>query len=379
MRILFMTDTPENPHSGAAGTEYQTIAALRGLGHEVEAIWSDRLGRRIAHGNLHYLFELPVRYRDCMLEQLRQRFFDVVHVSQPHGFLAAKAARRMKNAPVFVHRSHGLEPRAEATLARWREPRRGVSPRSMASAMMAKGLARHDKHIAHYAHGHIVSSSLCSDYLHVQLGVPRDKIAVIAQAAPSAYVISPPVEWSPSRLNRILHVGQFALFKAPAVLTEAFEQIVAANPLATLTWVCANAHHEHARSMLSPAARARVRLLDWMPQEELMSVYDEHGIFLFPSYFEGFGKAFIEAMTRGLTVVASTEGGAKDLIESGRNGQLVPVGDAAAMARSCIDLQQGRIDAELMSRLARSTGQAHTWGRVGAETVTFYRRLIGSR
>src|SRR5436190_5175442 len=111
-----MADTPADPNRGAAGTEVQTMLALRKLGHDVDAIWSDRLGRRIGHGNLHLLLELPRTYEHAALEALRQKTYDVVHVNQPHGFRAARAVRRQSPRSVFVHRSHGFELNVEDTL-----------------------------------------------------------------------------------------------------------------------------------------------------------------------------------------------------------------------------------------------------------------------
>jgi glycosyltransferase involved in cell wall biosynthesis len=108
----------------------------------------------------------------------------------------------------------------------------------------------------------------------------------------------------------------------------------------------------------------------------LMDIYDAHGVFLFPSFFEGFGKAFLEAMTRGLLVVASAEGGACDLIVSGKNGFVVPVGDAAAMAAACLAIQRGGVDARQVSGNARQTGLQHTWRRVAQETAAFYQALV---
>jgi glycosyltransferase involved in cell wall biosynthesis len=116
-----------------------------------------------------------------------------------------------------------------------------------------------------------------------------------------------------------------------------------------------------------------------MPQRRLMDVYDTHGVFLFPSYFEGFGKAFLEAMARGLVVVASREGGARDLIRHDENGLLVPVGDSAAMAQACLAVQSGAVDAQAMSANARQTAMEHTWRRVAEETADFYRHLISMR
>jgi glycosyltransferase involved in cell wall biosynthesis len=376
MRILMMTDTPENPDSGAAGTEYQTALALRSLGHEVDSIWADQLPRRVSHGNLHYLVELPFAHRARMLAQLQTKPYDVVHVSQPHGYLAARAARRHPSRPVFVHRSHGFEPRVAAALRPWgtlQPPRSRL--RHAASETMTRLLEFNNQAIATYADGHIVSAELCAAFMHKRYGVSRSRISVIPQAPPLLYQQVPARILEPALLDRLLYVGQFAFVKAPKILAESFERVLAERPQASLTWVCAAQHHGEAAALLSPKARERVTFLDWVHQDRLMDVYDAHGVFLFPSFFEGFGKAFLEAMTRGLVVVASAEGGVPDLIASGDNGFIVPVGDALAMARTCLAIQRGTVDFRQVSANARHTGLQHTWRRVAEESVAFYQAL----
>jgi glycosyltransferase involved in cell wall biosynthesis len=377
MRILFMTNTPENPDSGAAGTEYQTALALRSLGHEVDTVWANELPRRLRHGNLHYLLELPFTYRARMLAQLQAKPYDVVHVSQPHGYLAARAAKRHPCRPVFIHRSHGFEPRVTAALTSWSALGPARPPlRRAASKAMTRLLEFNNRAITRHADGHIVSAELCATFMHQRYGVPRNRIAIIAQAPPLSYQQAPVRAMEPARLDRILYVGQFVLAKAPMILADAFEHVLAERPQATLTWVCSAQHHGEAAALLKPQARERVTFLDWVPQDRLMDVYDAHGVFLFPSFFEGFGKAFLEAMTRGLLVVASAEGGARDLIASGKNGFVVPVGDAMAMAQACLTIQRGTVDFRQMSESARQTGLQHTWRRVAQETAAFYQALV---
>lgn len=378
MRILLMADTPPNPDSGAAGTEYQTMLALRRLGHEVDAVWAADLHRRIRHGNLHYLLELPFAYRERMLERLRLRTYDVVHVNQPHGYLAARSIAGKKASPVFVHRSHGLEPRVRAALRPWKMHYADKRPllRRTANWAMEVLLEINNREIAHYADGHIVSASLCGDFLHQSYRVPREQIVVIPQAPPRLFQEIPALAVDTRRLNRLLYVGQFAFMKAPMILAAAFERVLALNPEVTLTWVCDARHHTEAASLLNSQARARVTFLDWVPQDKLIEVYDEHGIFLFPSFFEGFGKVFLEAMARGLIVIASEEGGAKDLIVQGCNGLLVPVGDAAAMANACVKILSSPSVARDVGVHARQTALQYTWDRVAEETAEFYCHLI---
>jgi glycosyltransferase involved in cell wall biosynthesis len=382
MRILLMADAPMNPDSGAAGTEYQTMMALRTLGHEVDAVWSDGLPHRIKHGNLHYLLELPRAYRKKLKDRQSVRHYDVVHVSQPHGYLAARFVRSLGDGrPVFVHRSHGFEPRVRAALLPWLGKFDAPRPvlRRFASAAMDALLDRHNKAIGREADGHIVSCGLCREYLHQVAGVSRSRIAVVPQAAPEGFLSSAPPALSAERLQRILYVGQFAFVKAPMVLANAFEQILRRQPNASLTWVCDARHHGDAAALLEPDVRERVRFLGWRPQDQLMDVYDAHGVFLFPSFFEGFGKAFLEAMSRGLVVVASAEGGAADLIEHGRNGMLAPAGDPDTLALACVAVQSDPALAQKIGAAARATALPYTWRRVGEETAAFYSRLIEQR
>src|SRR5437763_9225499 len=119
LKVLMISDTPADPNRGAAGTEVRTMEALRALGHEVDAIWSDDLGRRIQHGNLHILLEQPRAYERAVVAALRRRNYDVVHVNQPHGFRAARAVHRLSPRTAFIHRSHGFELNVEETLRPW--------------------------------------------------------------------------------------------------------------------------------------------------------------------------------------------------------------------------------------------------------------------
>lgn len=379
MKILVMTDTPANPDSGAAGTEYQTINALRRLGHDVDAVWSDSLGRRIRHGNLHYLLELPLTYKAQMLRHLARGEYHIVHASQPHGWLAAWTARHQPAGPKFVHRSHGLEPRVAQALERWDLNPRPSPLKHIARSGISKLLSFNNRAIARNAHGHIVSSSLCGDFLVSRMNVDSRRVAVIPQAAPQDYLDFPPPEFDERRLDRILYVGQFEAFKAPTVLSRAFRRILETNSRATLTWVCSAQHHAQAAALLDDRSRERVQFLDVRPQQELRSVYDEHGVFLFPSFFEGFGKALLEAMSRGLVVIASDEGGAHDLVHTNVNGMRVPVGDAAALADACVRVQSDPHLAQALGRAARSTAEVQTWNKVAQDTAAFYERLLEMR
>ncbi len=381
MKILFMADVPAVPDSGAAGTEYQTIEALRKLGHEVETVWADELPHRITHGNLHYLLELPRAYKTQMFKRLQGNSFDVVHVNQPHGYRAARALKRLRVNTAFIHRSHGIELRIDRDLRPWRTKydQDGRSQlRKLAVHSMARALSQSSRQIARYADGHIVSASDCEKFLREDLGVPNGRIAIIPQAPPSSFFERPPAEMTAQRINRILYVGQYAFFKAPMIVAQVFNRLCQASPDLRFTWVCASEHHEEVRELLSGEARERITLLGWMAQDDLIRVYDEHGVFIFPSFAEGFGKVFLEAMARGLCVVAADNSGAHDVIRHGVNGMLSPTGCVDAMVSQCQQLVHPRL-APQISTQAVNSARSYSWERVASETVSFYNQRLSAR
>lgn len=377
-----MADVPPDPNSGAAGTEFQTMQALKRLGHDVDELWSDSLPHRIKHGNLHYLLELPGAYRNAMRKRLERKPYDVIHVNQPHGYLAAKVLGQSGNRAVFIHRSHGFESRVQADLKPWKEKYDGNGrplSRKLMSSAITRALAYHCRSIARHADGHIVSATECRDFLHSQMNVPIERISVIPQAAASAFLEPPAPAMTATRLRRVLYVGQFTFSKAPMIAAAAINQIANADGQIEFTWVCSSEHHGQVREMLNPAARERMRLTGWMPQQDLLRVYDTHGVFLFPSFFEGFGKAFLEAMSRGLCVIAADNGGAHDVITHEIDGLLTPTGSVEAMTENCLRLINNPEEAIGISLRAAAAARCYTWDRVARETAAFYQDRIEAK
>jgi glycosyltransferase involved in cell wall biosynthesis len=379
LRILFAADVPPDPNSGAAGTELRTIEALRARGHEVQTIWAEDLGRRIQHGNLHYLLELPSAYRRVISQRCRTQVFDVIHANQGHCYEAARDHAKQARPGVFVCRSHGLDDRAERFLAPWRE-HLGVTPKSVVKRAFSNGLnkllQRHDRLAYQLVSGVLVSSSVDGDYLVHDMNVPAERVGCVAQAPAETFCVTTAPAMTQQRLGRLLHVGGFAYFKGVHAIAGAANELLANDASLKMTWVCRPQEHESVRALLALAIRQRVDLRPWVSQEELVQILDDHGIFLMPSLFEGFGKAFLEAMARGLCVIGTPTGGMKDIIEPGCNGLLVGFNDPAGIANAVRQLRSSLTAAAAMSAAAAGTARLYSWGRMGAEVEGFYHHLL---
>jgi glycosyltransferase involved in cell wall biosynthesis len=381
VRILVAADVHPDPNAGASGTEWQTVEVLRRLGHEVDTLWAGDLGRRIGHGNLHYLLELPRRYRSVIGARCDQTPYDVVHVNQGHCFLAALEHRKRRRHGVFVCRSHGLDDHMEIVLRPWREHFGIDARRSMLRRWVSNGLqhllARHDRLAYRYADGVLVSASHDAEYLVASMGVATDRVAAIAQAPAAAFVDTAAVPMSESRRYRLLHVGGFAFWKGVHAVALSAGELLGRHERATLTWVCRAEEQAQARELLPSSVRERVAFLPWVAQDRLRDVYDSHGVFLAPSLFEGFGKVFLEALARGLCVVGTKTGGMKDIIRDGENGLHVGFNRPGDIVEGVSQLWRQPASMDRMSAAAAATARQYSWDRFGTELVAFYQRLIG--
>ncbi|MEA3489035.1 MAG: glycosyltransferase family 4 protein [Candidatus Omnitrophota bacterium] len=380
LKILIAHDVPCDPDSGAAGTVYQISKAFKELGHDVENIWSSDLPHRIKHGNLHYLMELPGAYVKAIKKRIKQgREYDVIQISQPHCFLPAKYVKEHLPDTVLVHKSHGLELNAVSSLKPFTE-KEGVDqrnlPRKCLSKVMGVLLAKHSHLAAKYCDGTLVASAMDRDFAVEELGIKPERVKYIPHGVSNVLLAGPAVEYTAERHKKILYVGQFAFLKGPLILARTMNEVLGQKPEITMTWVCDRVHHDAARAMLDPAVLDRVDFLPWMSQEELMKVYDEHGIFLFPSFYEGAGKTSLEAMSRGLCVISSSVGGMKDYIRHGENGFLEKPGDADAFIRRTLELLDDFPLARRISKAAAETAKAYTWRRHAEESVEFYTKLL---
>ena len=372
MRILTIANVPPDPNSGAAGTVFHTNAALRELGHDVDSIWSDQLGpRRIRHGNLHSLLEQPRVYRREVLKAVSASAYDAVMISQPQGYLAAKALKKAGFKGAVINRSHGLELRVDAVLPAWHRQLNVPESRNLwISAILKPLLRRQWTQAVRWFDGIVVPSFDDRDFLRQACELPEDKVVTIHHGVPDSFLNTPLAEMTVERRQRILYVGQYSFIKGPDILAAILNQLLAHNPQLSMTWVTAESAHQQIREQLDVAIRDRVELRHWIPQEQLLPLYDDHGIFVFPSFFEGAGKACAEALSRGLHVVATNTGGMKDHLSVVDAAGLCPAGDVEAFVAAILQRTSKEFAADMTKHIEYI--RSKTWKACAEQIVQFF-------
>lgn len=108
--------------------------------------------------------------------------------------------------------------------------------------------------------------------------------------------------------------------------------------------------------------RRAVRFVGRVPDERLASILRRTHVLAVPSSYEGFGMVYLEGMGFGLPAVASTAGGASEVVTDGETGFLVPPGDDRAVGAALGTLANDRERLSEMGLAARDRFEAHpTW------------------
>jgi glycosyltransferase involved in cell wall biosynthesis len=108
----------------------------------------------------------------------------------------------------------------------------------------------------------------------------------------------------------------------------------------------------------------------------LVAAFD---VVILPSLYEGLPYSLLEAMANGVPVVASAVTGNRDVIEHGRNGFLVPVGDVGGFVRSTLELLRDGARRRQVGAAARErVSSTFTEERFLRRMSDLYETMVGS-
>ena len=106
----------------------------------------------------------------------------------------------------------------------------------------------------------------------------------------------------------------------------------------------------------------RIEFLGPLDENDLKQIMEDSHIMVMPSSYEGFGIAYLEGMGFGLPAIASTAGGAVEIISPGENGFLVPPDNADLLRAYLLEVIADRELLADMSLAALERYQCHpTW------------------
>jgi glycosyltransferase involved in cell wall biosynthesis len=180
---------------------------------------------------------------------------------------------------------------------------------------------------------------------YLQAGFPRESMHVIPIGLPLDLILDNN-ELSCFPLAdqngdfRLLYAGRLNSSKAPDVAIQALSFITGEMGIRRARLdIIGEGPEDFERKLRDLVTRLglgeRVSFVGKVDFPKLLELYTQYNALLFPSrWIEPFGRSVIEAMARGLPVVATNHGGPAEIISDGENGLLVPPDNPVAMAEA---------------------------------------------
>jgi glycosyltransferase involved in cell wall biosynthesis len=342
-RIAIVLQTPRDQHSSVFLT-YQALAAeLERRGHVVSIYTpQDIPGASRFAGRL-----TPLAYPIAVARWMRRQSssFDLFVFHSYAGWLGLSigTARTARAVVAF----HGLEPIYHQELLaqsggdlswRYRVLQERLMPFFLRAACRRADLVT-------------CLNSAEAGFLNGNGWVEPGRIATVAHGVRDAFFL-------PQRARAattLLFVAQWLPMKGTDALRLAFTTLARRHP--DLRLVCAGTlvGASDVLAAFDDDVRGRVRVVPRVDQAALVEVYEHADIFLFPSTYEGFGLAMVEAMAARLPIVTTRVGVAADALVDEESALFVPTRDPDAIVRA---VERIRDNGGLRARLSDGAAAA---------------------
>ncbi|MBA3771247.1 MAG: glycosyltransferase [Ramlibacter sp.] len=385
--LSHMFPHPEQPGSGPFVLEQ--VQALRASGVDARVIcgrpyWMSRSPLRLPRSLWAFVRSIGESRRQWwMLDGVPVRYvpYPILAPFWSHGWSYRMAVRaslrnlRREFAPALIHAHTGyLDGSAARMLAHaWEVPYVVTEHTGPFSILMNRSIIRRTTlgAIAGAARVVGVSRALLREVLDYLPGVQSTATVIPNVVDVDRFAVTPLADAKPEA-PRLLFVGYFVEVKNIPLLLDAFAQVLAAKPLATLTLAGGGTTVAQTESVREDIARRGLQqavcVRGWVPREEVAGLMRQSDMLVLQSRSETFGCVVTEALATGRPVVATRCGGPEDIVTESWLGALCDNNDPQALAQAILDVADrlGTFDPQRMGAFTRD--------RFGAVSVA--RRLI---
>ena len=201
----------------------------------------------------------------------------------------------------------------------------------------------------------------------------------ITRVVPNGVDLSLVPEQTRTTPRAVISVGTLKARKCMDRTLEAFARLAGEYTDATLTIVGIGEMEGALRARIAELRlEERVTLTGGLPHEQVLARMAESDLFVLPSWGEGYGIVYIEAMAAGCIAVGAQGEGIEDTIRDGENGFLVPAGDTDAVCRVMRDVFAHRERYDALRERGRQAARALTWARNAETAEAIYQEMLNN-
>lgn len=375
MRILMSIHQTLDRRTGTGLVTCELANALRRRGHTVDVMSFERVS---APDRLKtYLYPWFVAAFAA-----RSPHYDVLDLSSRDGWVLSvlRSAWPRRRPAIVIARSHGLEHLLHE--ARLRASRAGALRLSWTYPLYKGGFRLWESRASlSLAHAALFLNDTELRYAVERLGVDPARAVRVRNGIADRFVANATSLLSgrapAGAPQNVAFVGRYSDLKGAQETRAAMRSVLCAHPAVRFGLFGTAADRERVLADYPEDVRDRIHVVPAYENAELPRLLEGYHVLAFPSLFEGFGLVPLEAMACGVVPVAAATPGPMSYIEHGRNGILVPPGDAGALAREIDRLLRDAPRWETLRRRGLGTAAAHSWDAVASDLEAVYARFAG--
>ncbi len=366
MRVGVLTYALDRPLTGIGRYTVEFVRALSRLDHDITLLTAGGPGplADIAHERLPGCERLPalMTLGSIQIARAAQRHqFDILHDTTgvtPFGLLPPAVHSVVTVHDVIPWSYPGVSTLLDTLIYRRWLPR--ILP-NMSAICTVSECSRKD--IAHYLH------------------IPPDRIHNTSEGIGTQYTPAPPAEVNQvrdrfARSSRyVLYVGSDEERKNLPGLLQSYAMIRERGVTQTLVIVGPNQwhHHETTQMLADLGLEEHVSVTGYVSEEELIALYTGADVFVFPSFYEGFGLPVLEAMACGAPVITSNCSSLPEV--AGDAAILIDPADTEALAAQIMNVLNDPALAQSMRERGWLRTSMFSWDQCAKAVSEVYERL----
>jgi glycosyltransferase involved in cell wall biosynthesis len=311
-RIAIVLQTPNDKHSSVYQTYKALSQELTRRRHVVSILTPQDVAGAQRFAGRWAPIAYPLAVRGWMRRQSSTVDLVVFHSYAGWLAMATGATKSIRTAVAF----HGLEPIYHSELVAqtggdlsWRY--RLLQERLM--PMFLRTACRKADLVTCLNRGEV-------DFLVQRGWVEEKRLATVAHGVNDGFFLA---ERPQRPLRSLLFVAQWLPMKGTDTLQRSFTALARRHPDLDLTCAGTLAGPDAVLSSFPDDVRGRVKVLPRVDPHQLASLYAHADAFVFPSSYEGFGVALLEAMAARLPIVSTPVGVALDALRDGDSALII--------------------------------------------------------
>lgn len=331
MKVLVVSGIWPPDVGGPASHAPEVAGFLHGRGHEVEVVTTAAAAPAPRAYSVRWVprhLPMGIRHaRGALLVRGRAARADVVYTTGMFGrsWLGSRLARTPYVLKLTADPAHERARRrglSAGTLEEFQADEGGLRVRALRAARDAelRGAA------------HIFCPSAYLRELVVAWGIDSERVEVLPNPLPDL----PQLRGRDEARRELGLGGPTLVFAGRLTAQKSLDlalEALALNPDVSLVLAGdGNEREALERRAAELGLDGRVRFLGAQPRERVLELFRAGDALLLSSSWENFPHTVVESLAVGTPVVATAAGGVVEVVEDGRNGLLVPPGDAEALA-----------------------------------------------